>query len=82
VITELMDTDLHQIIRTDQVPCRALSSARTVAPAELQGLTRGVLPFKVLSDDHLQYFMYQILRGIKYIHSFNVVLRSPLNPES
>ncbi|KAJ1476434.1 kinase-like domain-containing protein [Baffinella frigidus] len=43
-----MDTDLHQIIRTDQV----------------------------LTDDHLQYFfMYQILRGIKYIHSFNVVHR-------
>ena len=27
---------------------------------------------QVLTDDHLQYFMYQILRGIKYIHSFNV----------
>lgn len=28
-----------------------------------------------LSDDHLQYFMYQILRGIKYIHGCNVVHR-------
>mmetsp|Transcript_33031 Transcript_33031/g.80268 ORF Transcript_33031/g.80268 Transcript_33031/m.80268 type:complete len:395 (+) Transcript_33031:166-1350(+) len=28
-----------------------------------------------LSDDHIQYFMYQILRGLKYIHSANVIHR-------
>lgn len=26
-----------------------------------------------LTDDHYKYFMYQILRGVKYIHSANVV---------
>ncbi|CAN1253574.1 Mitogen-activated protein kinase homolog NTF4 [Linum perenne] len=38
---ELMDTDLHQIIRSNQG----------------------------LSEEHCQYFLYQILRGLKYIHS-------------
>jgi len=28
-----------------------------------------------LSDDHIQYFVYQILRGLKYIHSANVMHR-------
>ncbi len=28
-----------------------------------------------LSDDHVQYFIYQVLRGLKYIHSANVIHR-------
>lgn len=28
-----------------------------------------------LSDDHVQYFLYQILRALKYIHSANVLHR-------
>lgn len=44
---ELMDTDLHQIIRSSQP----------------------------LTDDHCQYFLYQLLRGLKYIHSANVLHR-------
>jgi serine/threonine protein kinase len=28
-----------------------------------------------LSDDHIQYFIYQVLRGLKYIHSANVLHR-------
>ncbi|MBA0555322.1 hypothetical protein Golob_025508 [Gossypium lobatum] len=42
-----MDTDLHQIIRSNQA----------------------------LSEEHCQYFLYQILRGLKYIHSANVLHR-------
>jgi len=30
---------------------------------------------KMLSDDHVRYFTYQILRGLKYIHSANVIHR-------
>ncbi|KAF9597883.1 hypothetical protein IFM89_022095 [Coptis chinensis] len=45
--TELMDTDLHQIIRSNQD----------------------------LSEEHSQYFLYQLLRGLKYIHSANVIHR-------
>jgi serine/threonine protein kinase len=46
-VTELMDTDLHQII------------------ASGQGLT----------DEHCQYFTYQILKALKHIHSANVLHR-------
>lgn len=28
-----------------------------------------------LTDQHLQYFVYQLLRGLKYIHSANVLHR-------
>ncbi|CAL5356172.1 unnamed protein product [Camellia sinensis] len=47
IVSELMDTDLHQIIRSNQP----------------------------LTDDHCQYFMYQLLRGLKYVHSANVLHR-------
>lgn len=47
IAAELMDTDLHQIIRSNQG----------------------------LSEEHCQYFLYQILRGLKYIHSANVIHR-------
>lgn len=46
-VSELMDTDLHQVIGSAQP----------------------------LSDDHVQYFLYQILRGLKYIHSVNILHR-------
>ena len=47
VVTELMDTDLHQVIQSSQ---------------ELNG-------------EFVQYFVYQILRGLKYIHSAHVIHR-------
>ncbi|EFJ31695.1 hypothetical protein SELMODRAFT_449429 [Selaginella moellendorffii] len=47
LVYELMDTDLHQIIRSSQA----------------------------LTDDHCQYFIYQLLRGLKYVHSANVLHR-------
>lgn len=47
IIYELMDTDLHQIIRSSQT----------------------------LTNEHYQYFIYQILRGLKYVHSANVLHR-------
>mmetsp|Transcript_12932 Transcript_12932/g.39798 ORF Transcript_12932/g.39798 Transcript_12932/m.39798 type:complete len:286 (+) Transcript_12932:348-1205(+) len=46
-VTELMDTDLHQIIVSPQP----------------------------LSDEHCQYFIYQIMRALKHIHSANVLHR-------
>jgi serine/threonine protein kinase len=44
LVQELMEADLHQIIRSGQP----------------------------LTDAHFQYFVYQICRGLKYIHSANV----------
>ncbi|KAK0560224.1 mitogen activated protein kinase [Tilletia horrida] len=46
LIQELMETDLHRVIRTQQ-----------------------------LSDDHCQYFCYQILRALKAMHSADVIHR-------
>ena len=47
IVSELMNTDLHQIITSKQP----------------------------LSDEHVQYFIYQLLRGLKYIHSAHVIHR-------
>ncbi|XP_073316014.1 mitogen-activated protein kinase homolog MMK1-like [Primulina huaijiensis] len=47
IVYELVDTDLHQIIHSNQI----------------------------LSEEHRQYFLYQILRGLKYIHSAKVLHR-------
>ncbi|CAN1818486.1 Mitogen-activated protein kinase homolog NTF3 [Linum perenne] len=47
LVYELMDTDLHQIIKSSQS----------------------------LSNDHCQYFLFQLLRGLKYLHSANILHR-------
>jgi serine/threonine protein kinase len=47
VVTELMETDLSQIIKSNQP----------------------------ISDEHIQFFIYQILRGLKYIHSCGILHR-------
>ncbi|CAM6036379.1 unnamed protein product [Sphagnum compactum] len=47
IIYELLDTDLNQIIRSNQP----------------------------LTEKHCQYFLYQLLRGLKYVHSANVLHR-------
>ncbi|KAJ3089953.1 Mitogen-activated protein kinase [Quaeritorhiza haematococci] len=47
LVQELMEADLHQIIRSEQP----------------------------LTDAHFQYFVYQVCRGLKYIHSANVLHR-------
>lgn len=52
LIQELMETDLHRVIRSQN-----------------------------LSDDHIQYFIYQTLRALKAMHSANILHRDlkPLN---
>jgi len=47
IVSDLMETDLRQIIKSDQG----------------------------LSDAHIQYFMYQIMCALNYIHSANVLHR-------
>lgn len=47
LVYELMDTDLHQIIKSSQP----------------------------LSNDHCKYFLFQLLRGLKYLHSANILHR-------
>jgi serine/threonine protein kinase len=38
-------------------------------------LHRVIYSRQELSDDHIQYFMYQILRGLLFMHSANVIHR-------
>jgi mitogen-activated protein kinase 7 len=40
--------------------------------ADMHSILRSTQP---LTDQHLQYFIYQILRGLKYIHSASVIHR-------
>lgn len=40
--------------------------------ADLHQIVRSGQP---LSNSHIQYFLYQLLRGMKYIHSANVIHR-------
>ncbi|KAG6386767.1 hypothetical protein SASPL_151941 [Salvia splendens] len=47
LVYELMDSDLHQIIKSPQP----------------------------LSNDHCKYFVFQLLRGLKYLHSANILHR-------
>lgn len=47
LVYELMDTDLHQIIKSSQA----------------------------LSNDHCRYFLFQLLQGLKYLHSVNILHR-------
>ncbi|XP_061972901.1 mitogen-activated protein kinase 7 isoform X1 [Populus nigra] len=47
LVYELMDTDLHQIIKSSQP----------------------------LSSDHCKYFIFQLLRGLNYLHSANILHR-------
>ncbi|KAI9398985.1 hypothetical protein POPTR_002G032100v4 [Populus trichocarpa] len=47
LVYELMDTDLHQIIKSSQA----------------------------LTNEHCQYFLFQLLRGLKYLHSANILHR-------
>ncbi|KAK1603396.1 hypothetical protein QYE76_059179 [Lolium multiflorum] len=47
LVSELMDFDLHQIIKSSQP----------------------------LSNDHFRYFLFQLLRGLKYLHSAGILHR-------
>jgi len=90
VVNELMNTDLHQIIYSSQplTDEHGQSTDQAVAMWATGGGRRSARhchshrAHMIISPSHsllllaVQYFIYQILRGLKYIHSAHVLHRS------
>lgn len=34
-----------------------------------------------LTDDHIKYFLYQLLKGLQYLHNANIIHRDLVNME-
>lgn len=68
IVQCLMETDLYKLLKT-QVCIRVCLYHHTTFE-----IIRN-FRFQKLSNDHICYFLYQILRGLKYIHSANVLHR-------
>ena len=64
-------TDLYGYKQSDNFIFQDLYLVQTLMECDLYKLLRS----QKLSDDHVCYFTYQILRGVKYIHSSNVLHR-------
>jgi len=83
IVTELMETDLHRVIYSRQVNNhQAFKIELSVCVGEIYTskiISRLHLNFwkfnQDLTDDHVQYFLYQSLRAMLYIHSANVMHR-------
>lgn len=69
IVQCLMETDLYKLLKT-QVRC--LFVFETTQPKLILFIFNLL---QRLSNDHICYFLYQILRGLKYIHSANVLHR-------
>ncbi len=67
IVQCLMETDLYKLLKT-QV-CFTKKEVISINYFIVN------LLFQRLSNDHICYFLYQILRGLKYIHSANVLHR-------
>lgn len=69
IVQCLMETDLYKLLKT-QVGVQCLPKIK-----ECNFYFNVYFFFQRLSNDHICYFLYQILRGLKYIHSANVLHR-------
>lgn len=64
--------DIRDILRVDRIELmRDVYIVQCLMETDLYKL----LKTQRLSNDHICYFLYQILRGLKYIHSANVLHR-------
>lgn len=64
--------DIRDILRVDSIEqMRDVYIVQCLMETDLYKL----LKTQRLSNDHICYFLYQILRGLKYIHSANVLHR-------
>ena len=71
-----METDLHRVIYSKQVILISKFIKINFFRFILIYISKKENIFlKELTDEHIQYFVYQILRGMLYIHSSNVIHR-------
>lgn len=64
--------DIRDILRVDSIDqMKDVYIVQALMETDLYKL----LKTQRLSNDHICYFLYQILRGLKYIHSANVLHR-------
>ena len=68
IVTNLME-------RARGVPRETPGSPETAAARPRSDLDRIITSRQTLTNQHHQYFLYQILRGLKYIHSASVLHR-------
>lgn len=79
IVYELMDTDLHHLLRSNQPLTDDHCQVYTLFfPSSHQHQSKhstiGQLSF-YLNVFMMQYFLYQVLRGLKYVHSAKVLHR-------
>lgn len=67
IVQCLMETDLYKLLKTQVSPFRSMWNVSIYNNFDYYS--------QRLSNDHICYFLYQILRGLKYIHSANVLHR-------
>lgn len=86
IVQCLMETDLYKLLKTQVRGIQYVTIAQN--PWSCYKLKREAkfgkltimkylcfLFFQSIGNDHICYFLYQILRGLKYIHSANVLHR-------
>lgn len=76
IVTDLMDTDLRSVIQKDYNTCKKMiaMTKNSEVPSNAAAL-KALAASLLLSDTHIQYIIYQILRGLKYIHSADILHR-------
>jgi len=61
--------------KMDKISLNSSISNRYIVQTLMETDLYKLLKTQKLSNDHICYFLYQILRGLKYIHSANVLHR-------
>lgn len=70
IVQCLMETDLYKLLKT-----QVSKVIFFLTNQETKLILCIIILLQRLSNDHICYFLYQILRGLKYIHSANVLHR-------
>lgn len=77
IILRLLEHENVMLIKTIQLPLSRDEFDEIYVVSELMetDLSSIIKSPQVLSDEHCQFFLYQILRGMKYIHSAQILHR-------